>query len=288
MHDYDEKRITAYLAGTLSESEAAEFESRMHADAELRREVDAWRAAVGEARDWLEAEPPGAERADRLAVPLEAGAVGKSARIETSEQGPAAVPNRPRARVLALRPVLARALAAAALFAAGICVGSQWPRRADPAHRPPTALAPAKETPSRPAQARLTGPAPGQSAPSVAVGLAERSAPDASSKPGAAPGPQGPRGPAAPPESAGPEGVPEPALRQTAPSTKGPARPVLAQASEAGGGAEGPSDATRRPERIVRRENGRYIIETTLVESGARATWIVDPSLRLADSSAGS
>ena len=96
--------------------------------------------------------------------------------------------------------------------------------------------------------------------------------------------------------------MPEPGVRQAAPPAERPACPVLAQAPEADGGAETPGAASpaatgkgagervaaRRPERVVRLENGRYIIETTLVESGTRATWIVDPTLRLADSSAGS
>ena len=214
MRDYDERQLTAYLAGTLSEPEAAEFESRMLADAALRREVEAWRAAVGAASEWLEDEPLGVERAERLTVPVEAGlgvqggGVAEDLASGNVEAGPAPVAGRPRARVLMLRPVLARALAAAALFAAGICVGSQWPRRVAPAERPPMAVAPAKEVPSLPEQAWVADPAPGQPDQKAVVGATERPKPgapstlDGSPEPGAAPEPEGPRGPAGQPESA--------------------------------------------------------------------------------------
>jgi anti-sigma factor RsiW len=118
MQREEQERIAAFLSGTMPEKEAAEFERRLRDDAALAREVETWRQALAEARDWLRADPPGAERAADLEIPAVPGA----GRASEGRSG------RSWATVAPLRPATARALAAAALFFAGVLVGALAPR----------------------------------------------------------------------------------------------------------------------------------------------------------------
>jgi len=111
-----EDQIAAYLDGELAPEQAAAFESRMQSDAALRRDVEQWREALEAARDWMAAEAPGMERAARLLAPSVAprnGSAIKPARVLS----------------LALRPLLRRGLAAAAIFVAGFCFGLELKSR---------------------------------------------------------------------------------------------------------------------------------------------------------------
>jgi hypothetical protein len=102
----NEEQISAYLEGELTPEAARAFEREMDADAALLREVEAWRETLEAARDWAVADAPGVERADALAVPVDAN-------------------EPPPARVVAVRPrrLVWQAAAAAAIFITGVWVG---------------------------------------------------------------------------------------------------------------------------------------------------------------------
>ena len=65
----NEEQIVAYLLDELELPAKSEFERRLTEDAELRREVEAFRETLGVAREWAEADAPGVERADALLLP---------------------------------------------------------------------------------------------------------------------------------------------------------------------------------------------------------------------------
>ncbi|HUT24944.1 MAG TPA: hypothetical protein VM492_11420 [Sumerlaeia bacterium] len=118
MQREEQERIAAFLSGAMPEKEAAEFERRLRDDAALAREVEVWRQALAEARDWLHADPPGAERAADLEIPT----VSDAGRASEGRS------RRSWATVAPLRSATARALAAAALFFGGVLVGALAPR----------------------------------------------------------------------------------------------------------------------------------------------------------------
>jgi anti-sigma-K factor RskA len=103
-----EDQIAAYLDGETTPDEAAAFENRMRADESFRREVEQWRDALEAARDWMNADAPGIERVAQLDIP---------------RLGPPAIRSRRSARVFSVRSLAWRAVAAAAIFAAGVFIG---------------------------------------------------------------------------------------------------------------------------------------------------------------------
>jgi hypothetical protein len=136
-HD-DADQIAAYVDGDMTPGEAGRFERRMADDPALRREVDTWREALDSARQWMDAETPGVESVDELAIPHVASR-----------------------RRMSVRPALVRSLAAAAIFVAGVCVGA-LPRQSDTTPEPATvAPSPPQATDTeRPPQPRPQAPEP--------------------------------------------------------------------------------------------------------------------------------
>ena len=101
-----QEQFIASLEGELEPDAAQTFEREMDRDPALLREVETWRETLEAARDWAVADAPGAERADALAVPVDAN-------------------EPPPARVVAVRPrpLVWQAAAAAAIFITGVWVG---------------------------------------------------------------------------------------------------------------------------------------------------------------------
>jgi anti-sigma factor RsiW len=124
----NEEKIAAYLDGEMTPQEVAAFENRMKEDEALRREVDHWRRALDAAREWMSAEAPGVERVASLAIP------SLVKRTDSVHAADAPLPSaRPSARVWRIRSLAWGALAAAAIFVAGFCLGQITPRAGVPA-----------------------------------------------------------------------------------------------------------------------------------------------------------
>ncbi len=64
-----EDQMASYLLDELAPAQRERFERAMRADDDLRREIEYWCAALEAAKDWTAAEPPGAERAEQVAIP---------------------------------------------------------------------------------------------------------------------------------------------------------------------------------------------------------------------------
>jgi len=105
------EEIAAYVAGELTPAAAADFEQRLAGDEFLRREVEATRAALDDARAWLGETPPGIERAETLKAPF--------------LSSPKGIPSSSRPR-----PRFQKYLAVAAIFLLGFLLGrvSDWIR----------------------------------------------------------------------------------------------------------------------------------------------------------------
>jgi anti-sigma-K factor RskA len=254
--DNRDEEIAAYVSGEMAPGAAAEFERRMVADTALRREVDATRAVLDDARAWLGREAPGIERVVGLETPRigMAGRATKNAADRGKATGRAG-----KASVISMRPGIRRLVAAAAIFLVGFAVGraGEWMRAASPdraAAPDARSVADAKDgnnatnRTDRPnGQAKFTETTQStqatQSVGSIRSTGSTESAPPATAAP-----------PKAPPQ---------------VPPAAAPGPRVVAQA-----------DA---PQRRAYSENGKLIIETTLADSGARALWVVDAGLRLDD-----
>ena len=145
------------------------------------------------------------------------------------------------------RPSFVRYLAAAALFAAGILVGAMLPRETPPG-------TPRDMSPGGPQE--TASPGPGVVSPAL---------------------------PALPASA-----TPAPEKQVIPPAMPVAPRPGLAEAGrnapkeEAAAPARGVS-----PLRVVESGGERLVLESTLVGSGGRATWVVDGSFRLAQTNAG-
>ena len=132
----NEEQMAAYLFDELDPEAKSDFECAMAEDAELRGEVEALREAMGVAREWAAADPPGIERVDQLPLP------------KFQEQ---AVPAHPSGltRILGLlgQPGLLRkaswqAATAAAIFIVGVWVGTMNQAQE---MTPPTSIATAQK-----------------------------------------------------------------------------------------------------------------------------------------------
>ena len=133
-------RIAAYVDGEMTSDEAAAFERRMETDEALRRDVEQWREAIEAARHWMAADAPGVERVAALKVPSVAGRRSSAARP---------------ARVLTIRSVAWRGIAAAAIFVAGLYVGQMTQRAATAPDRDGTKIRPAQHV-TRPEKTQPT------------------------------------------------------------------------------------------------------------------------------------
>lgn len=143
-----DEALIAWLVGDLAPAEAEALEAGMREDAALRRRAHECSEALAAAREWFEAEPPGAARADALAIPaLVVDARGAG--------GGVCAPRR-------FYRVLARGLATAAIFVVGFLAGRLSPAPPAPAPAPARVVLaiPTSPTPAPPPAPVVTAPAP--------------------------------------------------------------------------------------------------------------------------------
>jgi len=299
-------QINAYLSGTMPPEEARRFERLLREDADLEREVRLAREALDAARQWAAAEAPNAqERAARLKIP-HLGWHGRSARESLErdrrptreslerdrrpareslerDRRPARDSSfnaerrvRPATEVdlpvagssfsnaerrvrpahessvtggRGWRPSFVRYLAAAALFAGGILVGAMLPRETPPGT--PRDISPGSSHETVSPGARVVSPALPANA------------------------------------------TPAPEKQVIPPQVPVVSRPALADAGEAKASGNAPMEEAAPPARgitplrVVESGGERLVLESTLVGSGGRATWVVDGSFRLAENNAG-
>jgi anti-sigma factor RsiW len=243
-------QINAYLSGTMPPEEARRFERLLREDAELEREVRLAREDLDAARQWAAAEAPNAqERAARLKIPhLEWH--GRPARESFSN-----AERRVRPATEVDLPVAGSSLSNA-------------------------------ERGVRPSFVRYLAAAALFAAGILVGAMLPRETP-----PGGPPGT--PRDRAVP----GP-GVVSPALPASA--TPAPEKqvippevPVAPRPALADAGRNAPKEEAAPPARgiaplrVVESGGERLVLESTLVGSGGRATWVVDGSFRLAENKAG-
>jgi hypothetical protein len=256
--------ISDYLSGLMDERETAEFERRMESDPALRLEVEAGRATLKRLAGYLEQTCPGIERADAL----EAAALFSTVRHEQEADGVPVgengevrfqkTPLLPQARVVPVAPprrgrfgrFLAQGFAAAAIFAAGIVVGTRMPV--------PDETGPAvsrEDTPPLPQAGSLpeVGPPPTQAQTPVQAPV--------------------------------PVPAPSPAPARVAPDGERVlpvAEPVrVAQRPD----ESGYSAALQSPPiRVTRREGARTIVESASSRAAVPALWVVDGSFQLVPS----
>jgi hypothetical protein len=247
--DERDEQISAYLSGTMSPGEALCFERLLANDAALASEVQRAREALDAAREWVCADAPNArEQSTRLTIP----SLARREASQIARHGR----HQPSARGSRLvsgsraRPAFFRYLAAAALFAAGILVGVALPRE-------------------KPVDKRADGAWRSAAVP----GITDTTLP-------------------------GMQPAATPVVTPRVAPSRNPAfqrRPALADAQREGkhgaaptAGNDGFSAKSRvAPLRVREQSAERLVVESTLEGSGGRATWVLDGSFRLADTSAG-
>ncbi len=260
MNDPLDDPISDYLSGLMDERETAEFERRMASDPALRLEVEAGRETLKRLAGYLEQTCPGLERADAI----EAAAVLSAARQKQDTTGTRhlekngmaaedAVSPLVAGQVVSIAPmrrrrlgrILAQGVAAAAIFAAGILVGTHV--STDEKSVPAVGL----EHPLSPPE---TAPPENGTTEDVPV------APTPSGAPSVAPPP--------PPDGERVLPVAEP--------VRVAANPVEERVYSAA--------YQTPPLRVTRREGARMIVESAPSRALPPARWVVDGSLQMVPS----
>jgi len=286
-------QINAYLSGTMPPEEARRFERLLREDAELEREVRLAREDLDAARQWAAAEAPNAqEQAARLKIPhLEWH--GRPARESLERDGHPARQSerdeRPARESFSNAERRVRPATEVDLPVAGSSF-SNAERRVRPATEVDLPVAGSSlsnaERGVRPSFVRYLAAAALFAAGILVGAMLPRETP-----PGGPPGT--PRDRAVP----GP-GVVSPALPASA--TPAPEKqvippevPVAPRPALADAGRNAPKEEAAPPARgiaplrVVESGGERLVLESTLVGSGGRATWVVDGSFRLAENKAG-
>jgi hypothetical protein len=253
--------ISDYLSGLMDERETAEFERRMAADPALRLEVEAGRETLKRLAGYLEQTCPGLERADAL----EAAALFATVRpAQEADDAPVQedgeipfqeTPPFPQTRVIPVAPLprnrfgrfLAQGIAAAAIFTAGILVGSRISTTGE------TSPSVSQEKATLPSQAQ-TGQFPEEASSPTPIPVS----------PVLSPTP-------APPPPDGERVLPKPEPVRVA---QHPEEPVYAAASQSA------------PIRVTRREGARMIVESAPSRALPPALWVVDGTFQLVPSEA--
>jgi len=251
--------VSDYLSGLMDERETAEFERRMAADPALRLEVEAGRETLKRLAGYLEQTCPGLERADAL----EAAALFSTVRQEQEadeapareeeEIQPQETPPLPQARVVPVAPprrgrfarFLTQGFAAAAIFAAGILVGTRISATGE------TTPAVTQEKTAVPSPTQ-TGPLPEEASSPTPIPVSPVLSPT--------PAP-------APPDGERVLPTPEP-VRVAQHSGE----PVYSAASQS------------PPLRVTRREGARTIVESAPSRALPPALWVVDGTFHLVPS----
>jgi hypothetical protein len=287
MNPEHDEQINAYLSGTMPPEEARRFERLLREDADLEREVRLAREALDAARQWAAAEAPNAqEQAARLKIP-HLGWHGRSARESLErDRRPARDSSFNAGR--RVRPATEVDLPVA---------GPSF-SNAEGRVRPATEVDLPAAGPSfsnagrrvRPAFVRFLAAAALFAAGILVGAMLPRETP---------PGTPRDISPGSSHEtvSSGAR-VTSPALPASAtPATEKqvipPAMPVAPRPALADAGRNAPKEEAAPPARgitplrVVESGAERLVLESTLVGSGGRATWVVDGSFRLAENKAG-
>ncbi len=279
MNDPLDDPVSDYLSGLMDERETAEFERRMESDPALRLEVETGRETLKRLAVYLEQTCPGLERADAL----DAAALFTTVRQEDeTDSAPVRedgeilfqeAPPLPEIQVVPVAPshrsrfgrFLAQGFAAAAIFAAGILVGTRMP-------------------------------ATGETAPTVSL---EDTAPREKTLPEATPPPVrtetssshgGKTGERSPGTASAPAQIPVPAPAPTPPPPDGERSLPVAEPVRVAQSAEETVQASALqspPIRVTRREGARTIVESAPSRAIPPALWVVDGSFRLVQNGAG-
>ena len=253
-------QINAYLSGTMPPEEARRFERLLREDADLEREARLAREALDAARQWAAAEAPNAqEQAARLKIP-HLGWHGRPARESFSN-----AERRVRPATEVDLPVAGSSF-------------SNAERRVRPAHE--------SSFPGgrgwRPSFVRYLAAAALFAAGILVGAMLPRETPPGTPQDRAVPGP-GVVSPALPASA-----TPAPEKQVIPPEVPVASRPALADAGRNAPKEEAAPPARGiTPLRVVESGAERLVLESTLVGSGGRATWVVDGSFRLAENKAG-
>lgn len=238
--------IAAYVCGDLDGAERAAFVRRMAAEPDLRAQVEQCERALTDAKDWLEAPPPGLDKVAAIPIP--------TLPISILATGASHAPSRPRT------PWRARGLrwlAAAALFLMGVLTGRLL--LPQPEMRGPAGFAPtAQNGPTEPAaESRPVAKPPVERLAPVAPRMA------ASGKPSLA------------------QADDRTDRTDKTDGTNDAVEYLIADAAENGLLSSTPS-LSPAPARTYRESDGRVIVESSLAATGGQAVWVVDGTFQLA------
>ena len=264
----DEDRMASYLLDELAPAQRERFERAMRADDDLRREIEYWRAALEAAKDWTAAEPPGAERAEHVAIP----AVTPESATPEPERAKAGPKTETIAAAgdLVAEPELEPTLVLEPVGGPGTTAG-RGERRLHPA-------------------LIRTLQVLSYAAVFVLGGLILNGRPDTSTKPEVAEPTApparvtdaGPELPPAPPVTEPPDTPAQPETEPTAPQIAADTKPEPATEPAIESAPELAPPSRPPPRRYPGPREGTLVVETTLAQGGGQAIWVIDGQFRLA------